>query len=179
MFGGFYSHVDRNYTQRLPTPGYRRVHRRQFLGVRAPSVPMSGDRATASLPNSPYNADLPYDIKQKALFGEASYEFGQFKLTAGGRYYDFKETRDFISGGLFSNGDNRIGDKTKSNGFSPRVHRQLGAEPQPQRQRPGRQGLPPRRRQRSAQHAALQRRTTRPSSAPFQSALRGRDAVEL
>ena len=29
--------------------------------------------------------------------------------------------RDFISGGLFSNGDTRIGDKTSSNGFSPRV----------------------------------------------------------
>ena len=69
--------------------------------------------------NSPYNADLPYDIKQKALFGEASYDFGQFTVTAGGRYYDFKEERDFISGGLFSNGDNRIGDKTKSNGFTP------------------------------------------------------------
>jgi iron complex outermembrane receptor protein len=24
--------------------------------------------------NSPYNASLPYDIKQKAVFGEASYE---------------------------------------------------------------------------------------------------------
>ena len=71
--------------------------------------------------DSPYNADLPYVIKQKALFGEASYDFGQFKLTAGGRWYDFKETRDFISGGIFSNGDTRIGDKTKSNGFSPRA----------------------------------------------------------
>jgi iron complex outermembrane receptor protein len=71
--------------------------------------------------NSPYNADLPYDIKQKAVFGEASYDFGQFKLTAGGRYYDFKESRDFVSGGIFSNGDTFIGDKTKSSGFSPRV----------------------------------------------------------
>ena len=71
--------------------------------------------------NSPYNADLPYDIKQNALFGEASYDFGQFKLTAGGRYYDFKEERDFVSGGIFSNSDTRIGDKTKSSGFSPRA----------------------------------------------------------
>jgi iron complex outermembrane receptor protein len=63
---------------------------------------------------------LPYIIKQKAVFGEASYDFGQFKVTGGGRYYDFKETRDFISGGIFANGDTRIGDKTKSNGFSPR-----------------------------------------------------------
>ncbi len=70
--------------------------------------------------DSPYNADLPYVIKQKALFGEASYKFGQFKLTAGGRWYDFKERRNFISGGVFSNRDTRIGDRTKSNGFSPR-----------------------------------------------------------
>ena len=49
--------------------------------------------------DSPYNADLPYDIKQIAVFGEASYDFGEFKLTGGGRYYDFKEERDFISGG--------------------------------------------------------------------------------
>ena len=65
----------------------------------------------------PYHADLPYVDKQKALFGEASYKFSQFKLTAGGRWYDFKETREFISGGMFSNDDTRIGDKTKSNGF--------------------------------------------------------------
>ncbi|MGH6784856.1 MAG: TonB-dependent receptor domain-containing protein, partial [Sphingomicrobium sp.] len=44
-----------------------------------------------------------------------------FKLTAGGRYYDFKEKRNFISGGVFSGSDTRIGDKTKSSGFSPRV----------------------------------------------------------
>jgi iron complex outermembrane receptor protein len=73
-----------------------------------------------NLHDNPYHADLPYVIKQKALFGEASYKFGQIKVTGGGRWYDFKETRDFISGGLFSNADTRLGDKTKSNGFSPR-----------------------------------------------------------
>lgn len=55
------------------------------------------------------------------MFGEATYDFGQVKLTGGGRYYDFSESRDFISGGLFANGDRRIGDKTSSNGFSPRA----------------------------------------------------------
>ena len=50
---------------------------------------------------------------------------------AGGRWYDFKEERDFISGGVFSDGDTSIGDKTKSNGFTPARHRNLGAEPQP------------------------------------------------
>ena len=132
LIGGFYSNTDRIYQQRLPTPGYD-VFINQFFADLCTADPddcadpltmtpvTSADIANGFPLNSPYNADLPYDIKQKALFGEASYDFGQFKLTAGGRYYDFKEKRDFISGGLFSNGDTRIGDKTSSNGFSPRV----------------------------------------------------------
>ncbi|WP_426267829.1 TonB-dependent receptor domain-containing protein [Sphingomonas sp. LHG3443-2] len=54
------------------------------------------------------------------MFGEANYDFGMVKLTGGGRFYDFSESRNFISVGLFANGDRRIGDKTSSNGFSPR-----------------------------------------------------------
>ncbi|MFL6743976.1 MAG: TonB-dependent receptor, partial [Sphingomicrobium sp.] len=139
VFGGFYSHVDRKYSQRLPTPGYdtpfgvQAINGLCFLAnlfcshVADPTIPgdvnipMTLEEAQNGFPaNSPYNADLPYIIKQKALFGEASYRLGQFKLTAGGRWYDFKEKRNFISGGIFSNGDTRIGDRTKSNGFSPR-----------------------------------------------------------
>jgi iron complex outermembrane receptor protein len=119
LVGGFYSHTNRKYAQRLPTPGSD-VFGQLFLDVVAPGVPISALR-NGFPADSPYNADLPYIIKQKALFGEASYDFGQIKLTGGGRWYDFKETRDFISGGIFSNGDTRIGDKTKSNGFSPRA----------------------------------------------------------
>ena len=71
-------------------------------------------------PNSPYNADLPYNLKQIALFGEVSYDFtNQLTGTAGLRYYDYKEERTFKSGGLFANGDNQF-DKTKSDGYSPR-----------------------------------------------------------
>jgi iron complex outermembrane receptor protein len=119
VFGGFYSNVDRVYAQRLPTPGSDPFGQ-AFLDVIAPGTPISATR-NGFPADSPYNADLPYDIKQKAVFGEASYDFGQFKLTAGGRYYDFSESRDFISGGIFANGDTRIGDKTESNGFNPRV----------------------------------------------------------
>ncbi len=118
VFGGFYSHADRKYAQRLPTPGAD-AFSQDFLDVIAPGTPISATY-NGFPPDSPYNADLPYVDKQTALFGEASYKFGQFKLTAGGRWYDFHETRDFISGGIFSNSDTRIGDKTKSNGFSPR-----------------------------------------------------------
>jgi outer membrane receptor protein involved in Fe transport len=115
VLGGFYSNVDRQYTQRLPTPGYDAATDAR-LGAGTSAAVANGFPA-----NSPYNADLPYDIEQKAVFGEATYDFGQLKLTGGGRFYDFSESRDFISGGLFANGDRRIGDTTKSNGFSPRA----------------------------------------------------------
>ena len=129
VVGGFLSRTDREYSQRLPTPNY------DFFGdlfleqlcefaaaCAAPGVPLTAEDLANDFPlNSPYNADLPYDIRQNAVFGEASYDFGQFKLTAGGRYYRFKEERDFISGGVFSNVDTRLGDETKSSGFNPRV----------------------------------------------------------
>jgi outer membrane receptor protein involved in Fe transport len=115
VVGAFYSDVKRGYTQRLPTPGYD-----AFIDA-ALGKGVSAGAANGFPANSPYNSDIPYDIDQRALFGEATYDFGMFELTAGGRYYDFKESRDFISGGVFANGDTRIGDETKSDGFSPRV----------------------------------------------------------
>jgi iron complex outermembrane receptor protein len=115
LVGGFYSDVDRLYTQRLPTPGYD-----AFIDAGL-GAGVSAGEANGFGPDSPYNADLPYDIKQKAAFGEASYDFGQFKLTAGARYYDFKETRDFKNGGLFSPKFTQLGAKTSSNGISPRI----------------------------------------------------------
>ncbi|MGL5840190.1 MAG: TonB-dependent receptor [Sphingorhabdus sp.] len=119
LIGGFYSNVKRDYTQRLPTPGSDPFGQ-AFLDAIAPGTPISATR-NGFPADSPYNADLPYDIEQFAIFGEASYKFGGFKITAGGRYYDFSETRDFISGGIFANGDLRLADKTSSNGFSPRL----------------------------------------------------------
>lgn len=116
VFGGFYSHIDRSYDQTLPTPGYDAfIDAAPALGAGTSAAAANGFPA-----DSPYNSYIPYIIKQYAAFGEASYKIGQFKLTAGGRYYDFKEVRDFKTGGVFSNGDNRVGDKTGSTGFSPR-----------------------------------------------------------
>ncbi|WP_338426793.1 TonB-dependent receptor [Sphingopyxis kveilinensis] len=114
LVGGFYSKIDRVYTQTLPTPGYDAVTD-ATLGAGTSDAVRNGFG-----PDSPYNAFLPYDIKQFAIFGEVSYDISDaFTATAGGRYYDFKETRSFVSGGLFANGDNRT-DSTKSSGFTPR-----------------------------------------------------------
>ena len=114
LVGAFYSQVDRTYHQRLPTPGYDAVTD-AVLGAGTSAAVANGFG-----PDSPYNADLPYDIQQTAIFAEASYDFGQVTVTGGGRYYDFSEERRFHSGGLFSNGDDRT-DETSSSGFSPRV----------------------------------------------------------
>ena len=117
VIGGFYSKVDRAYTQRLPTAGYDAIVD-AALGAGASAGAFSG---FAYVPNSPYAANLTYDFTQYALFGEASYAVGPVIVTAGGRYYDYKEERDFISGGVFSGTDTFLGDSTSSDGFSPRV----------------------------------------------------------
>ena len=122
VVGAFYSKVDRVYNQRLPTPGYD-AYTNATLGAGTSAAVANGFPA-----NSPYNAYLPYDIKQKAVFGEASYAIDKLTITAGGRYYDFSETRRFKSGGLFANGDDQT-DKTSSDGFTPRVLLSYKANP--------------------------------------------------
>jgi len=114
--GVFLADMERDYAQRLPTPGYA-----------AATDLALGDGTSAAVANgfpnldSPYNADLPYDIEQTAVFGELTYDASDtIHLTFGGRWYDFDESRTFTSGGLFANGDNQL-NTTSSDGFTPRV----------------------------------------------------------
>ena len=114
LVGAFYADTDRKYAQRLPTPGYDAFTNAKLGAGTSAAV------ANGYGPDSPYNADIPYNLKQTALFGEMSYEItNQLTATAGGRYYDYKEERTFKSGGLFSDGNNNF-DQTKSDGFNPR-----------------------------------------------------------
>ena len=116
LLGVFSSDVQRDYLQYLPTPGYAAV-----------TDATLGDGTSADVANgwpnldSPYNASLPYDIEQIAVFSEVSFDFTDaFSMTVGGRWYDFSESRRFYSGGLFANGDDQT-DETASDGFTPRV----------------------------------------------------------
>jgi outer membrane receptor protein involved in Fe transport len=116
LVGFFYSDVTREYAQRLPTPGYDAVTD-AALGAGTSAAVANG----IPDPDSPYKADVPYDISQWALFAEGSLDITErLTLTAGARYFDFEESRRFHSGGLFANGDDDT-DSTASNGFTPRV----------------------------------------------------------
>ncbi len=132
VFGGYFADIKRRYAQRLPTPGYDAFQDAAATASRLDEnpnndFPFASQTANGFPANSPYNADINYNFKQYAVFGEATYAFtDRLKLTGGGRYYDFKEERTFQSGGLFSNGDNFLdptapSNRTKSTGFTPRV----------------------------------------------------------
>ena len=117
LVGAFMSDVERDYKQRLPTPGY---------GAATDAVFGAGTAAAVAngFPNldSPFNSDLPYDIEQTAIFGEVTYDVSDtFHLTVGGRFYDFDELRVITSGGVFANGDTGQVDTTSSDGFTPRI----------------------------------------------------------
>ena len=116
VVGGFYSKIDRVYAQRLPTPGYD-AFTDAVLGAGTSAAVANGFGT-----DSPFNSDLPYDIKQFAVFGEVSYDLTDaLTVTAGGRYYDFEEERVITTGGLFANGDAGVVDRTASDGFTPRL----------------------------------------------------------
>jgi len=117
LVGVFYSDTDRDYSQRLPTPGYAAVTD-SVLGAGTSAAVANG----FSNLDSPFNSDLPYSLQQVAIFGEVTVDIGErTHLTAGGRYYDYDEERLITSGGLFANGDSMVFDETSASGFTPRV----------------------------------------------------------
>ncbi|GHF21006.1 TonB-dependent receptor [Kordiimonas sediminis] len=117
VVGGFYSNTDRFYKQFLPTPGYD-AFTDSVLGAGTAEA----TRAGVAPPDSPFYSELPYTLEQISLFAELTYDVSDvLHLTAGGRYYDYKEERSVTQVGLFGNGVVDQVDETSSNGFSPRV----------------------------------------------------------
>ncbi|MBX2849112.1 MAG: TonB-dependent receptor [Acidiferrobacterales bacterium] len=116
LVGAFYSDTERDYAQRLPTPGYD-AFTDAALGAGTSAAVANGFPA-----DSPFNSDLPYELEQIAVFGEINYDLNErTTLTVGGRFYDFEETRTITSGGLFANGDSGVVDETSSDGFNSRI----------------------------------------------------------
>jgi iron complex outermembrane receptor protein len=112
--GLFYSKIDRDYDQSLLVAGFEAASGIPTRGLRAPQDVL-------------FFSDLSYNLKQSALFGEATWAVNpRFDLTGGLRYYNFKEDRTQVFDGIFGNDNNGTslvateGD-TSANGFAPRL----------------------------------------------------------
>ncbi len=89
LVGGFYSSAKRDYSQDLRVTGFQAATGVQTRGFRAPV-------------DSLFWSDLHYDLRQSALFGEATFTLNdRVELTGGLRAYNFKEDRDQVFDGLF------------------------------------------------------------------------------
>ena len=121
LAGVFYSNSNRAYSQRLPTPGWDSVYEAGGSVIGRLDQTNNGFDTT----DSPYVSDLTYDLRQIAVFGEATYTFfDRLGLTAGLRWYDWKEDKTFKSGGVFSNTQSKETQNqnrtVSSDGFAPR-----------------------------------------------------------
>jgi iron complex outermembrane receptor protein len=120
VIGGFYSANKRDYGQDLIVIGFDTAAA-PILG--APYGFTAGLRAPK---DHLFWSDLHNDLKQGALFGEATYSATpQLDLTAGLRYYNFNEDRGLIFDGIFTNdntGSALVTDTNtvKANGVVPR-----------------------------------------------------------
>jgi len=108
LLGAFYANSRRDYGQSVRVPGFEA----------ASGAPTEGTYAAR---DELFFSDLAYDLRQVALFGEGTVKLGpRLDVTAGLRYYDFKEDRDQVFDGFFVGLVTQPG-STKANGFAPRV----------------------------------------------------------
>jgi len=88
--GAFYAYQRRNYGQNLLVSGFEAATGIPTKGLRAPT-------------DSLFFSDLSYKLQQFALFGEGTLSVTpKFNLTAGLRYYHYKEDKAQIFDGIFA-----------------------------------------------------------------------------
>ncbi|HEX2718076.1 MAG TPA: TonB-dependent receptor [Gemmatimonadaceae bacterium] len=122
LVGGFFSRSKRDYGQILTVGGFEAGTGSSTRGLRAGRDEL-------------FFSDLSYDLRQTALFGEATLGIGFADLTAGLRWYRFNEKRDQVFDGIFAN-DNTgtqlvsVPGKTSADGFAPRFIATLRPTPQ-------------------------------------------------
>ena len=113
LVGGFYSSNKRDYGQSLLVSGFEAATDIPTQGLRAPRDVL-------------FFSDLSYDLKQSALFGEATISvMDLIELTVGVRYYNFNEDRDQVFDGIFAHNNTgtsvvSVPGSTGSSGYAPR-----------------------------------------------------------
>jgi iron complex outermembrane receptor protein len=120
LVGGFYSNSQRVYGQSLV------VTRFDQLAAPIFGAPPGFTRGLRAGLDELFFSDLAYDLKQIAVFGEATLSVSpQLDLTGGLRYYDFNERREQIFDGIFAHDSTGITvvsqpGATEANGVAPR-----------------------------------------------------------
>ncbi len=110
---------------------------------------------TASRLNSPYNADLPYDIKQQRGVRRSKLRLRPVQADRRRALLQLQgKAATSFRAACSPTATPASATRPSRTAFAARDP-DLRAQPQPELQRPGGQGLPPRRHQRSAQRAAL------------------------
>jgi iron complex outermembrane receptor protein len=93
VVGGFYSDTRRAYQQTLPVRGFTDLTNNDFGTAQSVYAPK----------DFLYWSAIRYKDRQYAFFGEGTFAVtNQFSLTAGLRYYHYKDDKDLIFDGLFA-----------------------------------------------------------------------------
>ena len=112
--GLFYSEVERHYGQSLLVAGF------EDSNPQHPDLagPTAGQRASK---DELFYSDIPYELEQYALFGEASYDLSEkTMIVVGARFFDYEETRVLTFDGLYNATTIDKPSKVSSDGVSPR-----------------------------------------------------------
>lgn len=100
LVGGFYSNIRRDYGQSLLVFGFDEAAAAEL------DLPEGWTEGLRARRDELFFSELSYDLKQAAVFGEATVAVGpRLNLTGGLRYYNFSEDREQIFDGIFGNDD--------------------------------------------------------------------------
>ncbi|WP_405226696.1 TonB-dependent receptor [Lentisalinibacter sediminis] len=80
-----------------------------------------GSTFGSPLENAYFDGTFDVDTTQFAAFAEASYEFGDYELTAGGRFFDYEQEAFIRWQGWVEFSNDRLDEKTSESGFNPMV----------------------------------------------------------
>ncbi len=80
-----------------------------------------GSTFGSSLENAYFDGTFDVDTTQFAVFAEASFEFGDFELSGGGRYFDYEQEAFIRWQGWVEFSNDRLDEDTSESGFNPKV----------------------------------------------------------
>jgi iron complex outermembrane receptor protein len=78
-----------------------------------------GSNFGSQLENAYFDGTFDVDTTQFAVFAEATYEYGDFEFTAGGRYFDYDQDASIRWQGWVEFSDDRLDSNTTESGFNP------------------------------------------------------------